>query len=87
MRGHFVQASGVGVEQRCHLIDECAGTACAGTIHTLFRSRLEIRDFRILATKLDDHVSLRIFLIDGFGFGDDFLNEGHVETVGKGKAA
>ena len=63
------------------------GTACAGTVHTLFRSRLEIRDFRILATKLDDHVSLRIFLVNGFGFGDDLLNEGHVEAVCKGKTA
>ena len=35
----------------------------------------------------DDYVRLRIFLIDGFGFGDDFLNEGHVEAVGECKTA
>ena len=87
MRGHFVQTSGVGVEQCCHLVNECAGTTCAGTVHALFRSRLEIGDFCIFTTKLDDHISLRIFLVNGFGFGDDLLNEGHVEAVCKSKTA
>ncbi len=75
LRGHLVEAGGVGVEQRGHLVNERAGTTCARTVHTLFRSRLEVGDFRVFAAKFDDYVRLRIFLIDGFGFGDDFLNE------------
>ena len=87
MLGHVVEARRVGVEQGGHLVDERAGAACAGTVHALFRSRLEIGDFCVFTTKLDDHISLRIFLVNGFGFGDDLLNEGHVEAVCKSKTA
>ncbi len=85
--GHLVEACGVGVEQGGHLVDERAGAARAGTVHALFRRRLQIGDLGVLAAEFDDHVGLRILLVDRAGFGDDLLHERHVEVVGQGEAA
>ena len=87
MLGHVVEASRVGVEQGGHLVDERAGAACAGTVHALFRSRLQICDLGVLTAKFDNDVGLRIFLVDGAGLGDDLLHERHMEIIGQGKAA
>ena len=87
MLGHVVEASRVGVEQGGHLVDERAGAACAGTVHALFGSRLQICDLGVLTAKFDNDVGLRIFLVDGAGLGDDLLHERHMEIIGQGKAA
>ena len=79
--GHLVEAGGVGVEQCGHLVDERTGTTCARTVHALFGRGLQVGDFGVLAAELDDDVGLRVFLVDCLGFGDDFLNEGHMQVV------
>ena len=87
MLGHFVEAGRIRIQQGGHLVDECAGAARARTVHALLRGGLQIRDFRILATEFDDDVGLRDFLVNRAGFGDDFLDEGHVDVVGERQAA
>ena len=87
MLGHLVETGRVRVQQGRHLVDERAGAACARTVHPLFRSRLEVGDFRVLAAELDDDIRLRDLLVDRAGFGDDLLDEGHVQVVGEGQAA
>ena len=85
--GHLVEACGVGVKQRGHLVDERAGAACARTIHTLFGRGLQVGDLGVLAAELDDDVGLRVFLVDRLGFGDDLLDEGHMQVIGERQAA
>ncbi len=85
--GVIVEAGGVGVEQRGHLVDECAGAARARTVHALFGSGLQVRDLGVLAAELDDDVGLRVFLVDCRGFGDDLLDERHMQVVGKRQTA
>ena len=85
--GHLVEACGVGVKQRGHLVDERAGAACARTIHTLFGRGLQVGDLGVLAAELDDDVGLRVFLVDRAGLGDDLLDERHVQVVGERQAA
>lgn len=85
--GVIVEAGGVGVEQRGHLVDECAGAARARTVHALFGSGLQVRDLGVLAAELDDDVGLRVFLVDRAGLGDDLLDERHVQVVGERQAA
>ena len=85
--GHLVEAFGVGVQQRGHLVDERAGTARAGAVHTLLRRRLEISDLGVLAAQLDDDVGLRVFGVDRLGLGDDLLDERYVQAVGERQTA
>ena len=85
--GHLVEACGVGVKQRGHLVDERAGAACARTVHTLFRGGFQVGDFGVLAAELDDDVGLRVLLINRLGFGDDLLNERHMQIVSKRQTA
>jgi len=56
--GVIVEAGGVGVEQRGHLVDECAGAARARTVHALFGSGLQVRDLGVLAAELDGDICL-----------------------------
>ena len=85
--GHLVEACGVGVKQRGHLVDERAGTTCARTVHALFGRGFQVGDFGVLAAELDDDIGLRVFLVDCLGFGDDLLNERHMQIVSKRQTA
>ena len=85
--GHLVEAGGVGVEQCGHLVDERTGTACARTVHALFGRGLQVGDFGVLAAELDDDVGLRVLLINRLGFGDDLLNERHMQIISKRQTA
>ena len=44
------------VEQRRHLVDERARTACAGAVHAYLETVREKQNFRVLTAKLDDNV-------------------------------
>ena len=85
--GHLVEAGGVGVEQCGHLVNERAGTTCARTVHALFGRGFQVGDFGVLAAELDDDIGLRVFLVDCLGFGDDLLNERHMQIVSKRQTA
>ena len=85
--GHLVKACGVSVKQRGHLVNERAGTTCARTVHALFGRGFQVGDFGVLAAELDDDIGLRVFLVDCLGFGDDLLNERHMQIVSKRQTA
>ncbi|KFI71358.1 hypothetical protein BMIN_1524 [Bifidobacterium minimum] len=83
----IVEAGGVDVEQRGHLVDEGPRSARARAIHPLLGRGFEIGDLRVLAAELDDDVGPGNPLIDGAGLGDDLLDEGKTELVGQSQAA
>ena len=59
MFGVFIKTWCIGLEQRCHLVNEGTGTAGTDAIHTLlYISVFEIDDFGILASK--DRKSTRL---------------------------
>ena len=83
----FVQAPGVNLQQRGHLIDEGAGTAGADTVHPLLQAAGEIDDFRILTAQLNCHIRLRIVVFQGRSHGHHFLHKTDVHRLCQGDGA
>ena len=59
MLRQLVQAAGVGVQKRRHLVDERARAAGARAVHALLDAVVEVDDLRVLAAQLDGHVGFR----------------------------
>ena len=81
--GGLVQTCGVGLQQRCHLVDEGAGTSGADTVHPLLQTALEIDDLGILAAKLDGHIGLRSHRFQGRGHRHDLLHKVNIQCFAK----
>ena len=81
-----IEANGVGREERCHVVDERAGTARADTIHALLGGIAEIRDLGILAAELDRRRRLRYETAHSRGTSDDLLHEGQSDALGDAHA-
>ena len=87
MLRQLVQAAGVGVQERRHLVDERAGAAGARAVHALLDAVVEVDDLRVLAAELDGHVGFRDEGFDGGLAGDDLLHELDAEPLGQKQAA
>ena len=85
--GELVEARGVGLEQRGHLVDEGARAAGAGAVHALLDAVVEVDDLGVLAAELDGAVGLGDERLDGALGGDDLLDELEVEPLGQQHAA
>ena len=85
--GQLVQTARIGVEQRCHLVDERAGTTSARAVHALFDRLAEVDDLRILAAKLDCDIGLGNERLDSGLAGNDLLHEFHIEPLCQKQAA
>ncbi len=83
----LVKAARVGVQQGCHLIDERARAAGAGTVHTLLDAVIEVDDLGVLAAQLDSDVGGRDEGLDGALTGDDLLDKLQVEPLRQQQAA
>ena len=81
-RCQVVEASGVGVEQGGHLVDEGTRSAGTRTIHALLGDRLEVSDLGILAAELQEDVGVRVPVLDGRGLGHDLLDECEAQGLG-----
>ena len=57
------------------MVDERAGAAGAYTVHALFGSCAEIRDFGILTAEFHSDIRLRYPVAYSLRAGDYFLNE------------
>ncbi len=57
--GKLVQATCIGVKQRCHLIDKSTRAACAGTIHALLNAVIKVDNLCVLAAQLNSNVGSR----------------------------
>ena len=79
----LVEATGVGVQQGCHLIDERARAAGTGTVHALLDAVVEVDDLGVLAAQLDGDVGGRDEGLDGTLAGDDLLDKLQVEPLGQ----
>ena len=83
----FVKAAGIGVQQGCHLVDERACTAGAGTVHALLDAVVKVDDLGVLAAQLDGDIGGRDEGLDGTLAGDDLLDKLQVEPLGQQQAA
>ena len=83
----LVKAAGIGVQQGCHLVDERACTAGAGTVHALLDAVVEVDDLGVLAAQLDSNVGGRDKGLDGTFAGNDLLDKLQVEPLGQQQAA
>ena len=79
----LVEAARVGVQQGCHLIDERARAAGAGTVHALLDAVVEVDDLGVLAAQLDGDVGGRDEGLDGAFAGDDLLDKLQLEPLGQ----
>ena len=82
MRSKFIETRGVGVQQGGHLVDKSASAACAGAVHPLLGSGMQIGDFGIFPSQLDDHIGLRVSVANCFGAGNNFLYERNFHRSG-----
>ena len=83
----LVEATGVGVQQSGHLIDERARAAGTGAVHALLDAVVEIDDLGVLAAQLDGNVGGRDKSLDSALAGDDLLDKLQVEPLGQQQAA
>ena len=83
----LVEAAGIGVQQGCHLVDERACTAGAGTVHALLDAVVKVDDLGVLAAQLDGDIGGRDEGLDGTLAGDDLLDKLQVEPLGQQQAA
>ena len=82
----LIEAARVGVQQGCHLVDECARTAGAGAVHALLDAVIEVDDLGVLAAQLNGDVGCRDEGLDGALAGDNFLDKLQVEPLGQQQA-
>ena len=87
LTGKVVQARGIRLHERGHLVDEGACTARTGAVHALLDAVVEVDDLRVLAAQLDGTVRLGDEGLDGPLGGDDLLHELEVEPLGEQHAA
>ena len=74
------------VHQGGHLVDEGAGAAGAGAVHSLLQRSAEEDDLGILAAQLNDSVGVGNICIDGGGGGVDLLDKVDARGVGHAQA-
>ena len=86
--GVFVEACGVSLQQRGHLVDERARAAGADPVHALlYVPVLKIDDLGVLAAQFDRDVGLGRRFFERRRDGDHFLHEGDLQIVGQREAA
>ena len=73
--GRFVQARGVGLQQRSHLVDERTGAAGADAVHPLFQAALKINNLGVLTAQLNGHVGLRSGVFQSGGHRHHLLDK------------
>ena len=83
----LVKTARVGVQQGCHLVDECARTAGTGAVHALLDAVVEVDDLGVLAAELDGDVGCRDEGLDGALTGDNLLDKLQVEPLGQQQTA
>ena len=76
-----VQSCCIRLDQGCHLIDKCTGTARADTVHTLFHTTGQIHEFRVFSAQLDDHIRLRIQLTHCANDRNNLLYKRDLQTL------
>ena len=82
--GQLIQTRGVSVEQGGHLVDKRTCSARAGSIHPLFRSGMQVRDFGVFTAKFDDDVDIRVQAARCFRTRNDFLYKRHTDGMRSG---
>ena len=82
-----VEAQGVCLHQRGHLVDKAAGAAGADAVHAFLQAAGKINDLGVLAAQLDGHVGLRRFALQRRRHRRHFLHEGHLQRLAQAHAA
>ena len=88
MRSILIETGSVRLEKISHLVDKRTCAAGTDTVHTLLNiSFFEVNDLRVLAAKLDCHVSLWAIGLQAGGDSDNFLYERYAEMLCQCKSA
>ena len=74
-----VEAQGVGLHQRGHLVDKAAGAPGADAVHAFLQTAGKINDLGVLAAQLNGHVGLGRFPLQRRRHRRHFLHEGHLK--------
>ena len=76
--GRVVQACGIGLQQRRHLVNEGASAAGADAVHPLLQAAGEINDLGILAAQFDGHIGLGRGMLQRGGNRHHLLDKLHM---------
>ena len=77
----------VSFQQGGHLVDKRPGSSRATAVHALFRSGVQVGEFRVFAAQLDNHVGLRVKHSHRLSFRNHFLSKVHLHGFGDGQPA
>ena len=77
----IIQTLGIGLQQRCHLVDKGTGAAGADTIHPFLQPTGEINNLGIFTAQLNGHVGLGSLLLQGGGNRHHLLNKIDVQRL------
>ena len=86
LQRQFIQLVDGDVHQGGHLVDEGAGAAGAGAVHSFLQRSAEEDDLGILAAQLDDSVGVGDICIHRSGGGVDLLDKVDARGVGHAQA-
>ena len=75
------------MQQGGHLVNEGAGASRAGAVHALLGSGMQIGDFGVFPTQLNNHIGLRVSITHCFSAGDNFLHERYFHRSGNRESA
>ncbi len=82
-----IQTSGIGIQQRSHLVDERSGSAGTGSVHPLLDALIEIDDLGIFSAQLDSNVCLGDKCFNRSLGGDYLLHKIQLEPLRKQQTA
>ena len=84
----FIQADGIRLQKRSHLVDERACAAGADPVHSLLDiAAFKVDDLGVLAAQLDRHIRLRSHMLQSGGNRNHLLDEGNLQMVGQGQTS
>ena len=82
--GIFVEAGGVGLKKRRHLVDKGACAAGTDSVHTLLHIAVfEVDDLGVFTAQFDGHIGQGRDLFQSRGNRDYLLYKGHAEIIGE----
>ena len=85
--GGGVEALGIGLQKRGHLVDEGPGPPGTDAVHALFQPAGEIDDLGVLAPQLDGGVGIGGHRLQSGGHGHHLLDKGDAQGLAQIHAA
>ena len=81
VRSSGIEALGIGLQKRCHLVYERACAAGANAVHALFKSAAEVYYLGVLAAQLYGNIGLGSNMLQGIGHRHNLLAKLYVQSL------